>query len=249
MSKRNLVMSLAVILLVALAVWGFTRARDNSRNNLQSQSNDSDTSEQANQPSNQSNTNPTAMTDCTRNFDQSKLQANINLKNQFVVLDVKDYGEIKIQLYDQDAPKTVENFLRLTNAGYYNCLTFHRVAKGFVIQGGDPTGDGTGGVSAFGREFTDELNPNSASYKAGYVKGTVAMANRGPNTNSSQFFITLGDLNTSLPKNYTIFGKVVAGMDIVEKIGQVEVEPGPFGPGDGMPLVPVVITKATITSK
>lgn len=88
---------------------------------------------------------------------------------------------------------------------------------GFVIQGGDPKGNGTGGYSIFGPTFEDELNPNTPSYKEGYKEGVVAMANRGPNTNGSQFFIMLAD-NTTLPHAYTIFGKVTSGMDIVKQI-------------------------------
>lgn len=126
-------------------------------------------------------------------------------------------GDITIELYPQDAPKTVMNFATLAKAGYYNNLTFHRVEPGFVIQGGDPNGNGTGGESIFGPTFEDELNASTSSYKAGYLEGVVAMANRGPNTNGSQFFIMLAD-NTSLPKNYTIFGKVTTGMDVVKKI-------------------------------
>jgi cyclophilin family peptidyl-prolyl cis-trans isomerase len=101
--------------------------------------------------------------------------------------------------------------------GYYNNLTFHRVEPGFVIQGGDPNGDGTGGTSIYGPTFEDELNPNTPSYQEGYKEGVVAMANRGPNTNGSQFFIMLAD-NTTLPHSYTIFGKVATGMDVVKKI-------------------------------
>lgn len=126
-------------------------------------------------------------------------------------------GEIDIELYPKDAPKTVENFATLAKNGYYNGLTFHRVVSGFVIQGGDPNGDGSGGTSIFGPTFEDELNPNTPSYKAGYLEGVVAMANRGPNTNGSQFFIMLAD-NTSLPHAYTIFGKVTKGMDVVKQI-------------------------------
>ena len=126
-------------------------------------------------------------------------------------------GNITIQFYTNDAPKTVMNFATLAKAGYYNNLTFHRVEPGFVIQGGDPNGNGTGGESIFGPTFEDELNASTSSYKAGYMEGVVAMANRGPNTNGSQFFIMLAD-NTSLPHNYTIFGKVTAGMDVVHKI-------------------------------
>lgn len=126
-------------------------------------------------------------------------------------------GNIVIQLYGQDTPKTVTNFATLAKKGYYDNLTFHRVEPGFVIQGGDPNGDGTGGRSIYGDTFADELNPNTPSYQAGYKEGVVAMANRGPNTNGSQFFIMLAD-NPSLPKNYTIFGKVTSGMDVVKQI-------------------------------
>jgi cyclophilin family peptidyl-prolyl cis-trans isomerase len=104
--------------------------------------------------------------------------------------------------------------------GFYNRLTFHRVIKGFMIQGGDPNGTGTGGP---GYQFADELNPNTASYKAGYKKGVVAMANAGPNTNGSQFFIMTADY--PLPNLYTIFGKVVSGQDVVDTIANVKTGP------------------------
>ena len=126
-------------------------------------------------------------------------------------------GEITIQLYQQDAPKTVTNFATLAKIGYFNNLTFHRVEPGFVIQGGDPNGNGTGGQSIYGTTFEDELNPKTPSYQEGYTEGVVAMANRGTNTNGSQFFIMLAN-NETLPKNYTIFGKVTSGMDVVKKI-------------------------------
>jgi len=126
-------------------------------------------------------------------------------------------GDIELELYPNDAPKTVQNFATHAKKGYYNGLTFHRVEPGFVIQGGDPNGNGSGGYSIYGSTFEDELNPDTASYKAGYKEGVVAMANRGPNTNGSQFFIMLDD-NDSLPKNYTIFGKVTKGLDVVHKI-------------------------------
>lgn len=183
---------------------------------------------------------------CNRSVNTKAMQDKIDIKNKFVTLNVEGYGDIKVQLYDADAPKTVENFLRLSASGYYDCLTFHRIAKGFVIQGGDPTGTGSGGESAFGGEFADELNPNTPSAKAGYTKGVLAMANRGPNTNTSQFFIMLGD--NQLPFNYTIFGKVVAGQDIVDKIGQAPITPQ-MGPTDGTPVTKIVITKATVSDK
>lgn len=126
-------------------------------------------------------------------------------------------GTIVIQLYGQDAPKTVANFATLAKKGYYDNLTFHRVEANFVVQGGDPNGNGSGGRSIYGDTFPDELNSNTPSYQAGYKEGVVAMANRGPNTNGSQFFIMLAD-NSQLAKNYTIFGKVTSGMDIVKQI-------------------------------
>jgi cyclophilin family peptidyl-prolyl cis-trans isomerase len=161
-------------------------------------------------------------------------------------------GTFDIQLYNADAPKTVENFVKLAGQKFFDGQRFHRVSKNFVIQAGDDKSKdvrkknewGTGGRSIWGREFEDELNPNTPSYQAGYLRGVVAMANRGPNTNTSQFFIMLRD-NTSLPKNYTIFGKVIKGMDVVEKIGQVEIEPV-MGPADGRPKVDVVIKKIRI---
>lgn len=128
-----------------------------------------------------------------------------------------DKGDIELELYPNDAPKTVTNFATLAANGYFNNLTFHRYEPGFVIQGGDPNGNGTGGESIYGAKFEDELNPETGSYKTGYKKGVLAMANSGPDTNGSQFFIMLDD-NDSLPKLYTIFGKVTNGMDVVEQI-------------------------------
>ncbi|HCV42094.1 MAG TPA: peptidylprolyl isomerase [Bacteroidetes bacterium] len=153
-------------------------------------------------------------------------------------------GTIEIEFYRNDAPKTVENFVKLAEKKYFDGVIFHRVSKGFVIQGGDPTGTGSGGKSIYGKEFEDELNSNAPSLKEGYKKGVVAMANRGPNTNTSQFFVMLRDLPT-MPKNYTIFGKVVKGMDVVDAIGNVEITPQ-MGPTDGKPKVDVVMKKVTI---
>ena len=149
-------------------------------------------------------------------------------------------GTIEAELYGADAPKTVENFVGLANAKYFDGIIFHRVVRGFVIQGGDPTGSGAGGKSIWGKEFADELNPSAPSYRAGYLKGVLAMANRGPNTNTSQFFIMLAD-NTTLPKNYTIFGKVTKGLDVVDAIGKVPLQ-------GSRPVTPVVMTKVWIRS-
>lgn len=249
MSNRNTLIVTIIIILVGVAAFGFYR----SSRSKSAQENQEAQAESATTPTDEEETMTEDKEDtmstlgCERVFDKNVLStAKVDTKNKFVTLEVKDFGAIKVELFDQDAPKTVENFLRLTNAGYYNCITFHRIAKDFVIQGGDPTGTGSGGESAFGGEFADELNANAPSYKAGYLKGVLAMANRGPNTNTSQFFIMLDDVQ--LPKNYTIFGKVVAGLDVVDKIGAVEIVPQ-MGPTDGRPAAPVIIKSATISDK
>jgi cyclophilin family peptidyl-prolyl cis-trans isomerase len=145
-------------------------------------------------------------------------------------------GTIVFETYDADAPNTVKNFITLANKGFYNGLIFHRVINGFMIQGGDPTGTGMSGP---GYQFADELNSSTPSYKAGYVRGTVAMANSGPNTNGSQFFIMQKD--NPLPHNYTIFGKVISGMDIVDAIATTKT-----GSND-KPVTDIVMKKVTVT--
>ena len=126
-------------------------------------------------------------------------------------------GTIKFELLEQDAPKTTENFRLLAEKGYYDGVIFHRCINGFMIQGGDPTGTGRGGASAWGGKFADEINSSSEVYKRGYKAGTVAMANAGPNTNGSQFFITIAPTEW-LTGKHTIFGELVDGKDVVEKI-------------------------------
>ncbi|HNC44459.1 MAG TPA: peptidylprolyl isomerase [Acidobacteriota bacterium] len=149
-----------------------------------------------------------------------------------------NFGTIRFELLTQDAPKTCENFRLLTSRGFYDGLTFHRVINGFMIQGGDPNGNGTGGESAWGGEFDDEINASSPLYQTGYAQGIVAMANRGPNTNGSQFFIMHKPY--PLPPNYTIFGRVLEGMDVVDKIATA-----PTGRND-RPITAVIIHKATV---
>lgn len=146
-----------------------------------------------------------------------------------------NHGDIVFKTYDADAPRTVENFVTLAEKGFYNGLTFHRIVRGFVIQGGDPNGDGTGGP---GYTFPDELNPTTESYRTGYRKGVVAMANAGPNTNGSQFFIVLEDV--ALPHSYSIFGKVISGQEVVAAIGQVAAS------ANDKPLEPVRMTAVRV---
>ena len=147
-------------------------------------------------------------------------------------------GTIRVEMLEEDAPKTTENFITLAQRGYYDGIIFHRVIKGFMIQGGDPTGTGRGGESAWGGRFNDEINSSSAVYQTGYKKGTMAMANAGPNTNGSQFFIMHVDY--PLPPSYTIFGRVTEGQDVVDAIATT-----PTGPGD-RPVQEVRIEKVTI---
>ncbi len=144
-------------------------------------------------------------------------------------------GDIELELDADVAPKTVTNFVMLAKSGYYECLTFHRVIPGFMIQGGDPNGNGSGGASIFGETFEDEINLSSPLYQTGYVKGVVAMANRGPNTNGSQFFIMESD--RPLDPYYTIFGRVVSGQEVVSEIAAVDRDPS-----NDMPLEPVTFT-------
>jgi cyclophilin family peptidyl-prolyl cis-trans isomerase len=146
-------------------------------------------------------------------------------------------GTFTIDLLPGDAPKTVNNFVCLARAGYFDATPFHRIIDGFVIQGGDPTGTGTGGP---GYRFEDE------AVNRDYVKGTVAMANAGPNTNGSQFFVVLDDLRGQLPKNYTIFGEVGDGMDVVENLGKVQTTTNARGE-KSVPVQPVTLDSVTIT--
>jgi cyclophilin family peptidyl-prolyl cis-trans isomerase len=120
-----------------------------------------------------------------------------------------NHGAIEVDLFDDDAPKTVENFRKLAQDGFYDGVVFHRVIPDFMVQGGDPTGTGTGGP---GYTFEDEINPNKVE------RGALAMANAGPNTNGSQFFIVVADACPWLDGKHTVFGRVTSGMDVVDAI-------------------------------
>ena len=122
-------------------------------------------------------------------------------------------GAIELELYPDDAPKTVENFVKLSRDGFYEGVIFHRVIPDFMIQGGDPTGTGSGGP---GYEFEDEFNEHRV------VRGVLAMANAGPNTNGSQFFIVTAEATPWLDGKHTVFGRVTSGMDVVDRISAVD---------------------------
>jgi cyclophilin family peptidyl-prolyl cis-trans isomerase len=124
-----------------------------------------------------------------------------------------NHGPIALELYPDDAPRTVASFTKLARDGFYDGVIFHRVIPNFMIQGGDPTGTGRGGP---GYTFEDEINPHRVA------RGALAMANAGPNTNGSQFFIVTADDASWLDGKHTVFGRVTAGMDVVDEISQVE---------------------------
>ena len=145
-------------------------------------------------------------------------------------------GDIHLQLNPAEAPMTVNNFVALARDGFYDGVTFHRVVPGFVIQGGDPSGNGTGGP---GYKFADE-NLTGAKY----TEGTVAMANSGPGTNGSQFFLVYR--NSTLPPSYTPFGKIVGGLGIIQNVAKAGTD-NSNGNGDGHPKEKVTIESVTIT--
>jgi len=153
-------------------------------------------------------------------------------------------GTIKFELFEDQAPRTAENFRLLAERGFYNGLTFHRAMKGFMIQGGDPNGNGTGGQTATGGLLPNEINRTSPLYQGGYQRGMVAMANKGrPETASSQFFIM--HQTYPLQPNYTIFGKVTEGMNVVDQIATAPTTPNASGE-PSVPVNPVKMNKVYV---
>ena len=163
-------------------------------------------------------------------------EMTIDKTKKYTAILKTDKGDITVELNALEPPITVNNFVSLAKKNFYDKTIFHRVIKGFMIQGGDPNGDGTGGP---GYSFDDE------TFTGSYTRGVIAMANSGPNTNGSQFFIMHEDYN--LPKNYVIFGKVVSGISVVDKIADSEVT---SNRGEmSKPVAPISITSIVITEK
>ena len=161
-------------------------------------------------------------------------EMNIDISKKYTAVIKTSMGDMSVEFFTEDAPMTVNNFINLSRDGYYDNVIFHRVISGFMIQGGDPSGTGHGEMGKYpGYKFEDELN-NQRSYE----KGILAMANAGPDTNGSQFFIMHVDY--PLPYQYTIFGLVTDGLDIIDKIASVET-----GDGD-KPVNDVVIESVEI---
>jgi len=229
----NLRAGLAVIA-VALCALALSACSNNEGNkNTAATANRNSAASNANTaPATAANTNTSA------NANQAAAAATTGQKHM-VLIDTT-MGKIKIELLDKDAPVTAENFRKLASSGFYNGLIFHRAVKGFMIQGGDPNGTGTGGRTADGKTLPNEINRSSPLYQGGYARGLVAMANRGtPETATSQFFIM--HQNYPLPPNYTVFGRVIEGMDVVDKIATA-----PNEGGTDRPANPVKMTKVTM---
>jgi len=159
---------------------------------------------------------------------------NIDVSKKYTAVIKTSMGDMSVEFFTEDAPLTVNNFINLSRDGYYDDVIFHRVISGFMIQGGDPSGTGHGDMGKYpGYKFEDELNN-----QRGYEKGILAMANAGPDTNGSQFFIMHVDY--PLPYQYTIFGLVTDGLDVIDKIASVQT-----GDGD-RPVEDVVIKKVEV---
>ena len=164
-------------------------------------------------------------------------EMQIDGSKKYSALVETNLGSFTIELLPSEAPLAANNFVCLARAGFYDNTPVHRIVSGFVIQGGDPTGTGSGGP---GYKFNDE------PVNLDYLKGTVAMANSGPNTNGSQFFVVLDNLTGKLPKNYTIFGKVTEGLDVVDAIANTPTSVGRSGE-KSTPNEPIIVEKVTIT--
>lgn len=171
----------------------------------------------------------------TKSTTKETKKTKMNDAKTYAVMETS-MGTIELELFAKEVPKTVKNFVGLAKKGYYKGTIFHRVIDNFMIQGGDPTGTGSGGESIYGKTFADEFVPSLKHS----TPGILSMANAGPNTNGSQFFITLVP-TPWLDGHHTIFGKVVKGMDVVTAIGKVQTTK----PGD-RPVKDVVIKSITI---
>lgn len=172
-----------------------------------------------------------------QNEDMKQPKMSIDVTKKYTAVMKTSAGDIELELYADKTPITVNNFITLANKKFYDNVIFHRIIKGFMIQGGDPTGTGAGGP---GYQFNDE------PFTGEYLRGTLAMANAGPNTNGSQFFIMHADY--PLPPNYVIFGKVIKGLDVVDKIAEAPVTMSASGE-NSQPVSPVKILSVDIVEK
>ena len=173
------------------------------------------------------------LTGCGGDFDQT---ASPEGGDQIAIIKIKDHGDIKVRLFPDHTPKTVENFVGLAEKNYYDGIIFHRIIEDFMVQGGDPTGTGRGGESLWGGKFEDEFHEDLKN-----IRGALSMANAGPNTNGSQFFIVHAPATEWLDGRHSIFGHIFEGLEILDKVAGVQV-----GSAD-KPLEDVVIEDIIIT--
>ncbi len=239
MKDRTILILISAILLIVLGmgIYGIINQNNSTTNNNNAN----------NLSGNQTSTPVINISTTTPNASTTNLLKTNPIMKHIVTIKT-NYGTIEFGTYDDDAPKTVDNFIQSVQKGLYNGLIFHRVINGFMIQGGDPycnsksgADSGVCGTGSLVAKFNDELNPDTPSYQQGYQRGVVAMANSGPNTNGSQFFIMQQD--NPLPHNYTIFGKVISGMDVVDKIAALKVD------SNDRPVSPVIMENVTVSQK
>jgi cyclophilin family peptidyl-prolyl cis-trans isomerase len=240
LTSRSARIPLLVLILLAAALLLAACGGDDGENTGSSNSED-ETAEVSDDESSDAASDGASEDVAARNdsYDEAP-KLKLDPKETYVVKLETTKGDFEIAVDQEAAPIAAANFVFLVQEGYYDGIPFHRIIKDFMIQTGDPTGTGTGGP---GYELTDD------PVKGDYDRGTVAMANAGPNTGGSQFFIVHGTtVNQTLPKDYIIFGSVDdAGMKVVDKIASVEVTTGPSGEPSS-PVEPVNITRATLIS-
>lgn len=181
---------------------------------------------------------------CGKTEEESAAPAGEHTRVQFTM---QDGGTFTMELYPEYAPKTVENFLKLVNEGFYDGLTFHRVFEGFMAQGGDPEGTGSGGSD---ETIPGEFSSNGFTQNTlSHTRGVVSMARSGdPNSASSQFFICYDDVSLSLDGNYAAFGKVIEGMEVVDAFTKVEMTYNPVDGRNTTPVTPIVIDHAEVVA-
>jgi cyclophilin family peptidyl-prolyl cis-trans isomerase len=234
MQNKNIILVLLLVPFIIVAAVLILSAKPNDGTSSAGISNDFNNTTQQSTPSSEPSQS------APESADQKTMQKptmEIDKTKQYTAVLNTTAGKITISLHANETPITVNNFVYLAKKGFYDNTIFHRVIKDFMIQGGDPSGDGSGGP---GYSFEDE--PFTGDYK----RGVVAMANRGPNTNGSQFFIMHAD--QALPKNYVIFGEVTEGLDTVDKIAGAPVTTNAMGE-KAKPITPVVVNSVEIIEK
>ena len=246
---------LLVILSLSLLLTGLAACTTDADGNVKPTDGNGTTQNSGNNTANNGNTNPNAgacnMAEIQAEIDTMRVGdfAETSGVTEYVKFTVRDHGEFVIRLRADIAPITVENFQSLVAQGFYDGLTFHRVMKNFMIQGGDPKGDGTGGS---GTTIKGEYAVNGVRNDLSHIAGVISMARRGDpyyDSATSQFFICNADASGSLDRKYAGFGYVVAGLEVVLMVSDVEVKYNAYGTERSVPVEPVVIEKACFVEK